>query len=425
MEPTQAPLDKLKQQLAQLQALSAEGVLTGEAARSAREALEQQIVALVLSGAGSVPSTAGPTPDSAMASSPPPAGTNAPVRVSGRWVLGLAGFVVVFTAAGYAWLGNPAAWSVAPGEPGAPAQAADASAHSTNAANIDAMVARLVEKLKEKPDDAEGWTMLGRTYSAQSKLAEASQAYKKALDLKPNDAQMMADYADALAVANNRSLDGEPTRLVMAAVKLDPNNVKALALAGTIAFNQGDFKQAVSHWENAMRHADPASEFTKQLAGAVTEARQRAGMPPGADALASLAPPAGAPGATASPAPGPAASPQAGEAVVSGRVSLKPGLQGVSPDDVVFIFARAPSGSKMPLALLRKKVSDLPLDFKLDDSLAMSPAANLSSVSQVVVGARVSKTGQAMPAPGDWQGLSAPIAVGTRNLKLEIAEPIK
>jgi cytochrome c-type biogenesis protein CcmH len=141
--------------------------------------------------------------------------------------------------------------------------------------------------------------------------------------------------------------------------------------------------------------------------------------------LVSLAPPAAAPGATASPAPGPAASPQAGEAVVSGRVSLKPGLQGISPDDVVFIFARAPSGSKMPLALLRKKVSDLPLDFKLDDSLAMSPAANLSSVSQVVVGARVSKTGQAMPAPGDWQGLSAPIAVGTRNLKLEIAEPIK
>jgi cytochrome c-type biogenesis protein CcmH len=253
---------------------------------------------------------------------------------------------------------------------------------------------------------------------------EAVGAYKKAMDLKPKDAQVMADYADALAVSNNRSLDGEPTRLVLAAVKLDPNNVKALALAGTIAFNQGDFKQAASHWENAVRNADPASEFTKQLANALNEARQRAGLP-AVDALAGLAPPPAAPAATASPAPGPTPAAQTGEAVVSGRISIKAGLQGVSPDDVVFIFARAPSGSKMPLALLRKKVSDLPLDFKLDDSLAMSPAANLSSVSQVVVGARVSKTGQAMPAPGDWQGLSAPIAVGTRNLKLEIAEPVR
>jgi cytochrome c-type biogenesis protein CcmH len=416
MEPTQASLDNLKRKLAQLEALSAEGVLTGEPARTAREALEQQIVALVLNGA-----EAGTPPAAARAA---PAGTPAPSGPSGRLVLGLAGFVVVFAAAGYAWLGNFKAWSVEPGEPGAPAQAADAGAHSTESANIDAMVARLVEKLKEKPDDAEGWTMLGRTYTAQSKLVEAVGAYKKAMDLKPKDAQVMADYADALAVSNNRSLDGEPTRLVLAAVKLDPNNVKALALAGTIAFNQGDFKQAASHWENAVRNADPASEFTKQLANALNEARQRAGLP-AVDALAGLAPPPAAPAATASPAPGPTPAAQTGEAVVSGRISIKAGLQGVSPDDVVFIFARAPSGSKMPLALLRKKVSDLPLDFKLDDSLAMSPAANLSSVSQVVVGARVSKTGQAMPAPGDWQGLSAPIAVGTRNLKLEIAEPVR
>ncbi len=424
MEATAASLDKLKRQLAQLEALGAEGVLTGEAARSARESLEQQIVALVLSGAelGMPPAAAPAMP------APVPAPETAPAsRPSRRLVAGLAGFVVVFAAAGYAWLGNPGGWNVSPGQAG---PAAEGAPHSSDAAQIEAMIARLAERLKEKPDDAEGWAMLGRSYTTQNKPAEALQAYKKAMDLRPQDAQSIADYADALAVSNNRSLDGEPTRLVMQAVKLDPNNVKALALAGTIAFNQGNYAQAVSHWESAVRNADPASDFTKQLAGALNEARQRAGMP-AADALAGLAAPAAAPGAEAAAAapaaPAAPGSPSAsGEAaVVTGRVSLKPGLQGVSADDVVFIFARAPCGSKMPLAILRKKVSDLPLDFKLDDSLAMSPAAKLSSAPMVVVGARVSKSGNAMPAPGDWQTLSAPVAVGSRNLQLEIAEPVR
>jgi cytochrome c-type biogenesis protein CcmH len=336
-------------------------------------------------------------------------------------VAGLTGFVVVFAAAGYTWLGNPGGWNVAPGQA---SPAPDAAGHSSEAAQIEAMVVRLAARLKEKPDDAEGWSMLGRSYNAQNKPAEAMQAYKKAMELRPKDAQAVADYADALAVTNNRSLEGEPARLVMEAVKLDPNNVKALALAGTIAFNQGNYTQAVSHWEGAVRNADPASDFTKQLASALNEARQRAGLPP-VDALAGLAPSAAPSGAVAAPAAGPGTPAASGDAVVSGRVTLKPGLQGVSPDDVVFIFARAPSGSKMPLAILRKKVSDLPFDFKLDDSLAMSPAAKLSSAPQVVVGARVSKSGNAMPAPGDWQALSAPVAVGSRNLQLEIADPVR
>ena len=96
-----------------------------------------------------------------------------------------------------------------------------------------------------------------------------------------------------------------------------------------------------------------------------------------------------------------------------------------SPDDVVFIFARAPAGSRMPLAILRKKVSDLPLDFQLDDSRAMSPAAKLSSTPQVIVGARLSKSGSAAPGPGDWQVLSEPVALGARGLKLEIGEALR
>jgi cytochrome c-type biogenesis protein CcmH len=116
----------------------------------------------------------------------------------------------------------------------------------------------------------------------------------------------------------------------------------------------------------------------------------------------------------------------AGQEAITGRLTLKAELKGkVGPDDTVFIFARAPTGSKMPLAILRKKVSDLPLDFKLDDSLAMSPASRLSSAQQVVVGARISKSGNAMPSPGDLQVLSAPMALGARDVRIEIAEAVR
>jgi cytochrome c-type biogenesis protein CcmH len=344
-------------------------------------------------------------------------------------VLGLAAFVLVFAAAGYGLLGNRSGWSVAPGEAGEPAATADqAAAHSTENAQIEAMVAKLAERLKSKPDDADGWAMLGRSYTSQGKNTEALAAYKKALDLRPQDAQAMADYADSLALSNNRTLDGEPARLIMEAVKIDPSNVKALALAGTVMFNKADYPGAVAYWENAIKVSDPAGEFAKQIQGAIAEARQRGGMPPAADAPVAAGAPAASPFAAApeqAAAPG-AAPAAAGKEAITGRVTLKAELKGqVGPDDTVFIFARAPTGSKMPLAILRKKVSDLPLDFKLDDSLAMSPAARLSSAGQVVVGARISKTGNAMPAPGDLQVLSAPVAIGAQGLRIEISEAVR
>ncbi len=409
-EPAASPIEKLKAQLAQLDTLIAQGVLTGEAARKSRDDLERQLLAAVLQPLQPAPAGG--------------AGHAAPaeprVRAPRRVVAGVTVFVLAFALAGYAWLGNRVGWQVSPGESGeAAAQAAvDPAAQR---AQIDAMVATLVERLKAQPDDADGWQMLARSYGVQGRYIEAIEAHKRALALKPQDAQVLADYADTLAMANNRSLDGEPEALILKAVKLDPANVKALALAGTVAFNHDDYKSAVAYWERAVQLADPASGYAQQLQGALDEARQRGGMP---RAVGSASAPgnagAGASTSTTAPAPAPAA------AAVSGRVTLQPALQRqVSPDDTVFIFARALSGSRMPLAILKRKVSDLPLDFKLDDSLAMSPAARLSSAQQVVVGARISKTGNAMPGPGDFQVLSAPVAPGATGLKLEIADAVK
>jgi cytochrome c-type biogenesis protein CcmH len=321
-------------------------------------------------------------------------------------------------------MGNTKGWAVTPGSPGAatPAEGGSGEAHPTDDAQIAAMVDKLAERLKTQPDDADGWSMLGRSYTSVGRHADALAAYKKAYALKPKDAQTMADFADGLAVVNNRSLDGEPEKLILQAVKLDGSNAKALALAGTVAFNHADYTVAIERWERAVKVSDPAGGFAQQLQGAIADARQKAGLPAAAapDLFAAAAPAAATAAAPAAPA-----APAAGQASISGRVTLRPDvLARVGPDDTVFIFARAPSGSKMPLAILRKRVRDLPLDFKLDDSLAMSPAAKLSSAAEVVVGARISKTGNAMPSPGDWQTLSAPMAVGAQDVRLEVGTAV-
>lgn len=402
--PKQAPLDKLKAQLAQLDQLAAEGVLTGEAARQARADLEQQIVKLV------VGQTA---PVDAAPSTP----AEAPVRAPRKLVLALTGFVLVFGLAGWGFMGNRAGLQVGPGERGPEVAASPAEQD----AQVQAMVAKLEERLKTQPDDVEGWQMMARSYNVMGRYADAVKAYQRLVALKPQDAQALADLADATAMANGRTLDGEPEKLIMQAVKLDPRNVKALALAGTIAFNRNDFKGAVAYWEQAVSIADPASGYAQQLAGALADARQRAGLPPAATAQ-----PSGSPVDTVAAAISQPPAAAANPAAIRGRVTLRAGLKDkVGPEDTVFIFARAPSGSRMPLAILKKKVSDLPLDFTLDDSLAMSPAARLSSAQQVVVGARISRSGNAAPGPGDLQALSAPVGINATGVTLEIGDPVQ
>jgi cytochrome c-type biogenesis protein CcmH len=401
-------LQALKQQLAQIDALIKEGVLTGADAKAKRAALEAQVLQHVTSAT----STAEVLP-----------------RPSRKLWTGVWAFVLLAGLAGYGWRGNWPGLQVGPGENVASSEAGSSTAANPavpTEAQIEEMVQRLADRLKDKPDDPTGWSMLARAYTAQGKFDQALPAFKRVMELRPNDAQAMADYADAMAVINNRSLDGEPEQLVAKAVQLDPANVKALSLAGTIAFNKAQYPQAVSFWERAVQAADPASGFATQLKGALDEARKRAGLPDAPGATAIAAAPAAATAPAQAQAPAPAQPPAAAVGTtVSGRVSLDAALQGkAAPDDTVFIFARAASGPRMPLAIVRKKVSDLPFDFVLDDSTAMSPASKLSSAAQVVVGARISKSGNAMPQPGDLQGFSAAVAPGAQKLNVEIKDVV-
>ena len=290
------------------------------------------------------------------------------------WTLGAA--LPLATLALYLLVGNPAAID------------REAERHAS-VQQVEAMVARLAVRLRENPDDVNGWKLLGRSYGVMGRYAEAADAYAKAAVRAPRDAQLLADLADVLGMARGQSLQGEPEQLALRALEIEPGNLKALALAGSAAFERKDFAAAAAYWERMLAYVEPGSEDARAIQQNVAEARslQKQEQKP----QPQEPPPVAGPG-------------------VRGTVSLAPKLkEKAAPEDTVFVFARAAEGPPMPLAVARVRVRDLPYRFVLDDSMAMSPAMKLSSFPKVVVAARVSKSGTATAQPGDLQGASAPV----------------
>ena len=414
MTPT---VQALRKQLKQLRARHDAGAIKEAQYNTERAALERQLLDYLVDA----PETAAPAAGSAGAA---PAKRRAGVQT---WAL-LGVFIVVVAAAGYSFTGSADKSGQVFAGMGEGSAAVDADGnpapHEMGSEQMAALVAKLAERMQANPDDAEGWMMLGRSYAAMGRNEEALASLAKAAKLQPTNADVLADFADALAVKNGRSLEGEPLQVLERALKANPAHLKALVLVGTAAFNRGDYPQAVQVWDRAAKAGPAESPLVQMASSGAAEARTRANMPaaaPGAAAAMAAAGPVAQ--AAALPAP-PAAT--GGTGTVSGTVTIAPEmLAKASPDDAVFIYARAAVGSRMPLALLRKQVKDLPASFTLDDSMAMSPAAKLSGAEKVVVGARVTKTGQAMPSPGDLEGLSEPVAPGGTGIKVQISSMIK
>jgi cytochrome c-type biogenesis protein CcmH len=354
-------------------------------------------------------------------------------RRTGLTAAALGGFVVVLPIAMYLGLGRPEAIgsastqtqaTEAEGQGGGDKAGGDKAApHPITPAQVQAMIDKLATALEQNPGDAEGWAMLARSYAFVRNFPEAVKAFEKATSLLPNDSHLLADYADALAMTQERRLAGAPMKLIQRALAIDPKDVKALALAGSDAFDRKDYASAVSYWDRAVKAGPPDPQFAKQLEAGLAEARQLAGMP--------AAPPeAAAPKAPSQAAREPEGAPMAAAAApsgatVKGRVELSASLVGkASPNDTLFVFARAAQGPRMPLALMKRTVKDLPLEFALDDSMAMMPNLKLSNFSSVVIGARVSKAGDAMPASGDLQGFSQPVKVGSAGVDVRIDQVV-
>ncbi len=388
----------LRDQLGELEADLANGTLPHEQYEQARRELEQRVL----------------EESKAVA-----AGTGVPMQ-SAAWTAAILGGTIPIAALLlYVALGNHDAFA-----PAGARTAKGGGEHEVTPQEIEAMATKLAAKLEKEPDNADGWVMLARTYYSLNRHADAARAFERAVALVPDSADLLADYADSLG-ATQGGLQGKSLELVDRALKADPTHWKALALAGTAAFNRKDYKQAVAYWERMKATVPPGSQIAGSIDASIAEARELGGLkaPAGAAAAPPTAPSPPAAVAAGKSAAAPAAPAQGAlaGAAVSGTVKLAPALAGkAAPTDTVFIIARAAEGPKMPLAIMRKQVKDLPATFSLDDSMAMSPNFALSNFASIVVGARVSKSGNAAAQSGDLEGWSPAIKPGVAGIDIVI-----
>jgi cytochrome c-type biogenesis protein CcmH len=263
-------------------------------------------------------------------------------------------------------------------------------------ADIEKMVAGLAEKMKANPDDAEGWLMLGKSYKYMEQFPKAADAFANAYRLMGDKPDVMLLYAEALAFAADKNLAGKPSELIFKALALEPENPNGLWLAGLAKVQQGDSKGAATLWRKLESLLPEGSEPRKEMQNII------AALP--GEAQASASPPQTPPAA--------AVASNSVTVEVSLASELKPSA---SPSDTLFIYAQALTGPKMPLAIVRKQVSDLPVKVTLDDSTAMMPAMKLSNFGEVKLLARISKSGQAVKQAGDLIGTVENAAVSGAN----------
>lgn len=253
-------------------------------------------------------------------------------------------------------------------------------------AQVEDSIRRLAERLKQQPDDLEGWVLLGRSLQATGQPDKAVGAYETALKLMPESLDLKGLYAQALAEANHGRVAGRPAELTEEILAKNPNHKAGLWMAGVAAAETKDTARAVGYWKRLQSQFPTDSEEARQIGRFIDEVQGVAAAP-------EATPATGEPGKH-----------------IRVKVVLADGLRGkAAPEDTLFIFARAAEGPPMPLAVVRKKAGDLPVEVELDDAMAMVPGRNLSAFERIVVGARVSKSGQPTPSPGDVQGLSEPL----------------
>jgi cytochrome c-type biogenesis protein CcmH len=341
----------------------------------------------------------------------------APIPIAGAWTAAIVAAALPITAVVlYVVLGSHEAFTTTTTTARAPVESGN---HDISPQKVAEMADKLAARLEKEPGNAQGWIVLAHTYYAMQRFGDAVKAYERATALVPDNADLLADYADALA-ATQQSLNGKPMELVARALKLDPTQWKALALAGTAAFDRQDYPTAIVYWERLKQSLPPDSDLARSLESSLAEARAFAGnkaasaTPP--QKSAATAPPASAPTQATAPAKSAAGAP-----TIAGTVRLSPALAArAGPDDAVFIFARAAQGPKMPLAVMKKRVADLPATFSLDDSMAMTPEMKISNFPEIVIGARVAKSGNAAPQSGDLEGFSAPVKLGASGVTVTI-----
>ena len=291
-----------------------------------------------------------------------------------------------------------------PAATGAAVAAVPADA-STALNRAEQTAAQYEEAVRRAPRDAASWFGLAQARRVARDFSKANEAYAKALALDPQNADAWADYADSLASGGNRQLAGKPAQAIQRALALQPNHVKGLWLSASLALEQRQYGEALKQWQRLRGVLPAGSPDLAIIEGNITEARELAGQP-----AAPVAPVAAAASGTA----------------IEGSVDLDPALRlQVQPGMTLFIYAKTPDGKGPPLAALRVSAGQWPVKFRLDDSQAMMPGRNLSSVERVLVEARLSRSGNAIAEKGDLLAVGQVVPTrGGKPVPLKISKAV-
>jgi cytochrome c-type biogenesis protein CcmH len=298
----------------------------------------------------------------------------------------------------YMWLGQPEAL-----DPMATSRTMDPNSAKADLNELAQMAEGLAKKLQAKPDNLQGWVMLGRTYRSLENYDKAIKAYDRALVLSADD-DLRLERVEVMAMQRQGNFEGEPWQVIRDILQKDPQNFGALLMAGSASYAHAKYADALKYWQQARAPLSPDNPDVAGLDNAIATVQQKLGMPVSQPEVSK--PKVAASGLN-----------------IAGQVSLSPALKSkVSPGDVVFVYATPTNGERMPLAVFKSTVAQLPLSFTLDDSTAMTPERKLSTAGEVLVKVRVSKSGNAIPQSGDLVGSMGPVKVGVQGLKLEIKD---
>lgn len=286
-----------------------------------------------------------------------------------------------------------ATFLIYPGSPEPAASRPSPHAASGTIPDLAAAAAQLAARLEREPEDLAGWVLLGRSLRALERFGEARDAFARAHALAPEHPEVAVEYAEAMALAApDRRMEGQPLALIERVLRAEPDHPRALWLRGVAHRQAGRLEEALADWERLLALLPKDAEVRPELERLIAETRGRSIPPPG-DAAATQ-----------------------GSRAVKVLVELDETLrQRVRPEDTVFVFARLPEGGRMPVAIRRLRVSDLPAEVRLDAADAMMPDLSLDRFDRVTVGARVSASGLAQPQSGDLEGAAGPVPTDSKE----------
>jgi len=379
-------IDLIKQQLKELEADMEAGELEEEQYTASRHDLEKALLADLSIGSDSKASEA----------------------KSGQWALfAMPVLIVAIALPTYFQTGSPEIITRLEDPAAMQQRTAQNNARQAPAGqptSMEDLVVNLAKRMENDPTNVEGWKMLGRSYISLGRIQEALKAYETAIKLAPKDVDLLMGYATTMAMSRDNQFVGRPAEIINQAYQLEPNNTNVLWLKGNIHYQAGEFKQAVIFWEQVMAKLQPGSEEAMTVAEYLKDARSK--LPAGTAIPA-------APQASATPASTTKTEASGGAEAIKVTVTLDPALKGkIQGDETLFIFARALNGPRVPLAVVRKTAKDLPVTLVMDDSMAMAPQFTLSKFPQIVVEARITKSGKPSASSGDFEGHISPIKPG-------------